>query len=72
MPIADLAFAPNLPCVASGSYDGSVRVWSLETGDCIQTLQRHQHPIVAIAFTTQNALISTSRDGTIHVWRCSF
>ncbi len=72
LPIADLAFAPNLPCVASGSYDGSVRVWSLETGDCIQTLQRHQHPIVAIAFTTQNALISTSRDGTIHVWRCSF
>ncbi|MGB3492423.1 MAG: serine/threonine-protein kinase [Elainellaceae cyanobacterium] len=71
LPISALAFSSNLPYLASGSYDSAVRIWHLDTGDCVQTLEGHSQPIVAIALTTQNTLISASRDGAIHIWRCS-
>lgn len=42
------SFGPDGLLVASGAYDGSVRVWSVVTGECLQAFQGHQEAVVAV------------------------
>eukprot|EP00490_Sorites_sp_Unknown_P021719 CAMPEP_0114695042 /NCGR_PEP_ID=MMETSP0191-20121206/70908_1 /TAXON_ID=126664 /ORGANISM="Sorites sp." /LENGTH=51 /DNA_ID=CAMNT_0001990781 /DNA_START=38 /DNA_END=189 /DNA_ORIENTATION=+ len=34
-------FSPDGMLIASASYDGTARVWSSRTGECLQTLTGH-------------------------------
>ncbi len=36
--------------VASGSYDNSIKIWNLNTGNCLRTLIGHTSDIESIAF----------------------
>ncbi|EAN31837.2 WD domain G-beta repeat protein [Theileria parva strain Muguga] len=52
--------------VATGGFDGKVKLWDNNTGLCYVTLTEHSASVEAIAFTPQgNALISASLDGTV-------
>jgi WD40 repeat protein len=54
--------------IASGSKDGTVRIWETETGRCLTILQGHKGSVRALAVLRDNKLASGSEDATIRVW----
>jgi WD40 repeat protein len=55
--------------LASGSADRTVKLWNVETGQCLRTLQGHKGWVWSIAFhPVSNQLASGSYDQTIRVW----
>ncbi len=55
--------------MVSGSEDGVLQVWDLETGKQLLTLTGHSQLVTAIAISQDNKrVISGSEDGTLRVW----
>ncbi len=55
--------------LVSGSQDGDIYLWNVETGQVITTLSGHQEAIAAIAVSADGQiLVSASEDGVIKVW----
>ncbi len=48
--VTGVAFSPNGQTLASGSTDGSIRVWNVSNGSLIRTIAASQ-PVYAVAFT---------------------
>ena len=64
-----IAFAPNEPIVATGSYDTTVKLWDRWSGRELRTLAGHGGPVVALAFLPDGStLASESEDRTIRLW----
>lgn len=60
-----LQFDDNI--LATGSYDTSIKIWNMDTGECIRTLRGHTSGVRALQFD-DTKLISGSLDRTIKVW----
>lgn len=58
---------PSYPVLITGSYDRTVRVWNLETGNEIRSLVGHTRAIQALQFD-QMLLFTGSMDGTVRMW----
>jgi WD40 repeat protein len=56
--------------LVSGGDDQTVRLWNVETGEIITTLQGHTDRVWSVAFSCDNeTLASGSNDGTIRLWQ---
>jgi len=53
--------------IVSGSEDNTIRIWDINTGQCIHTLQGHTHWILS-ACVAGDRIVSGSRDRTIRIW----
>jgi WD40 repeat protein len=53
--------------LASGSSDGTVKLWDMKSGQLKQTLQA-QNPVLSVAFDGGGQLASGSDDGTVKLW----
>ncbi|EAQ91571.1 hypothetical protein CHGG_03506 [Chaetomium globosum CBS 148.51] len=53
--------------LATGSYDATIKIWNIETGEEIRTLRGHARGIRALQFD-DSKLISGSLDNTIKIW----
>jgi F-box/WD-40 domain protein MET30 len=60
-----LQFLDNI--LATGSYDATIKIWDLETGQVLRTLTGHTMGIRCLQFD-ENKLISGSLDKTLKVW----
>jgi WD40 repeat protein len=58
---------PPFPVLMTGSWDRTVRIWNLETGECLKVLTGHTRGIRAIRFDSAK-LITGGMDGTIRIW----
>ncbi|KAJ9106309.1 hypothetical protein QFC21_001454 [Naganishia friedmannii] len=58
---------PSYPVLITGSYDRTVRVWNLDTGETVRVLQGHTRAVRALQFD-QVMLITGSMDRTLKVW----
>lgn len=53
--------------LATGSYDATIKIWDLDTGEEIRTLRGHQMGIRCLQFD-ETKLISGSLDKTLKIW----
>jgi len=64
--------AKSADLVISGSYDRSIRVWSLKDKECVQKLggskRAHQGAVLALDWSCGGQLLSGARDGTTALW----
>jgi len=80
-PVFSVAFSPDGKILASGGggalakmlgqiSDNSIKIWSIETGDEIMSLQGHSYPVRSVAFSLDGKwLASGSKDETIKIWK---
>ncbi|KAI1085573.1 WD40 repeat-like protein [Whalleya microplaca] len=57
----------NESILATGSYDSTIKLWDMETGEVIRTLRGHTMGIRSIQFDDR-MLVSGSSDGTVKIW----
>eukprot|EP00435_Cladocopium_sp_Y103_P011420 s3296_g3.t1 len=51
--------------------DRTCRLWSVETGECLQVLEGHSDEIFSCAFNYEgDTVITGSKDPTGGAWRC--
>ncbi|AET65476.1 hypothetical protein Mhar_2121 [Methanothrix harundinacea 6Ac] len=62
-----MAISPDGKWAASGSGDKTVKIWDLETGECLATLTGHSKAVRFIACQTDYVL-SSANDGKIRTW----
>ncbi|KAL6453736.1 MET30 F-box protein MET30 [Candida maltosa Xu316] len=57
----------NRKYLMTGSYDTTIKIWKIETGECIKTLTGHTKGVRSLVFDNQK-LITGGLDSTIKVW----
>ncbi|KAK0942557.1 SCF ubiquitin ligase complex subunit cdc4 [Friedmanniomyces endolithicus] len=63
------AIAAHGDTLVSGSYDTTVRVWRISTGDLVHRLQGHTQKVYSVVLDhTRNRCISGSMDNLVKVW----
>ena len=64
-----MAFSPNGNILASCGEDQTVRLWDIDTGQCLKTLQGHTNWVRAVAFSPNESLLaSCGEDQTVRLW----
>jgi WD40 repeat protein len=69
-PIASSVFSPDGAMLASGNWDGEIKIWSVRTGTQLPyTIEGHTNTISSLAFSPRGTrLASTGGDGTVKLW----
>jgi len=63
------AFSPDGRRIVSGSEDGTINVWDVDSGFCLLALSGHPDPVLACVFSPDGRqIVSGSGDGTLKVW----
>ncbi|MEI8284307.1 MAG: hypothetical protein WCG52_04870, partial [bacterium] len=68
-PVTSLAVSEGGDFVVSGSWDKTLRVWKLDTGERIKILEGHTDFVTSVAVSSDFRMaVSGSKDKTLRVW----
>lgn len=68
--IYGVAFHPNGKYALSASYDLSVKIWDITTGDCVLTLKDFKGELYTVSLSKDGkTLVTTETEGRVHVFK---
>ena len=67
--VLSVAFHSSAPLLATGSEDGTVKLWDTNSQECVATLVGHHGQVKSVAFhPTADILMSGSMDNDVKLW----
>ena len=68
--VHSLAISPDGQILASGSFDKTIKLWRLPSGELIHTLSEHAKGVLCLAISPDGQILASgSFDETIRLWR---
>jgi WD40 repeat protein len=69
---SSVTFSHDLVRLASGTSDHTVKIWEMNSGECLLTLEGHSRFIISVAFSHDwTRLASGSSDYMVKIWEVS-
>ncbi|MEH1919359.1 trypsin-like peptidase domain-containing protein [Nostoc sp.] len=66
--VYSVAISPDGRTLASGSYDDTIKIWNISTGQEIRTLNGHSGSVNSVAFSPDGRTLASGSDETIKIW----
>ncbi|NIS82526.1 MAG: hypothetical protein GTO14_20485 [Anaerolineales bacterium] len=67
--VNSVAFSPQGELIASASRDGTIRIWSVQSGETLTVLEGHEDGVNRAVFSADGSMLaSASQDDTVIIW----
>ena len=66
--VESISFSPDSKYIATGNSDKTVKIWDVNTGTVIRTLEGHRNSVSSLSFSADGRfIVSGSRDKTVRI-----